>query len=228
MTETAMKPNSAQSKVRLRLCTLSILTLCGLIDSAAAQQTSPLTRVSFFNALPSDVRLFVEWEGREAFPDGIARGQAYGPFNAPGVGTPVKFKAEGFKEAEATLDLAPDTRRAFIVYAGPPEPQKDGGPAIRPVRVFSMPALPEAAAGKKLEWPLVLVGLAESAQVQVNGKPVAVARNKSVVVAKGERYVEVKQGDRELIAVSVEGPEDYVLVVFGDNADELAGGVVYR
>jgi len=193
-----------------------------------AQQASPLTRVSFFNALPSDVRLFVEWEGREAFPDGIARGQSYGPFDAPARSTPVRFKSEGFKEAEATLDLAPETRRAFIVYAGPPEQQKDGGPAIRPLRVFSMPALPEAAAGKKMEWPLVLVGLAESAQVQVNGKPVNLSRNKTSVVAQGERYVEVKQGDRELIAVSVEGPEDYVLVVFGDTADKLAGGVIYR
>jgi hypothetical protein len=174
------------------------------------------------------VRLFVEWEGREAFPDGIARGQSYGPFNAPAVGTRVKFKAEGFKEAEVTLDLAADTRRAFIVYAGPPEPQKDGAPAIRPLRVFAMPALTEAAAGKNLEWPLVLVGLAESATVQVNGKPVSLTRNKSVVVAKGERFVEVKQGGGELVSFSVEGPDDYVIVVFGDSSAKLSAGLVYR
>lgn len=225
---TAAKTVPGQRKGSPFFFAIPALALCGLIVSAAAQQPSTLTRVSFFNALPSDARLFVEWEGRDAFPDGIARGQSYGPFNAPGVGTPVKFKAEGFKEAEATLDLAPETRRAFIVYAGPPEPQKDGAPAIRPLRVFSMPALAEAAAGKTLEWPLVLVGLAESAQVQVNGKPVALSRNKSVVAAKGERYVVVKQGDRELVSVSVEGPEDYVIVVYGDSPDDLAGGIVYR
>jgi hypothetical protein len=228
MTKIATRLNPARGKTPLHLFAVVLAAWCGLIVSAAAQQASSLTRVSFFNALPSDARLFVEWEGRDAFPDGIARGQSYGPFNAPGVGTPVKFKAEGFKEAEATLDLAPETRRAFIVYAGPPEPQKDGAPAIRPLRVFSMPALAEAAAGKTLECPLVLVGLAESAQVQVNGKPVALSRNKSVVAAKGERYVVVKQGDRELVSVSVEGPEDYVIVVYGDSPDDLAGGIVYR
>jgi hypothetical protein len=49
-----------------------------------------------------------------------------------------------------------------------------------------------------------------------------------VVAAKGERYVEVKQGDRELLSVSVEGPEDYVIVVYGDTPDKLAAGIVYR
>jgi len=213
-----------------RLFALFPFVWFGAVAPLAAQESSePATRVAFFNALPAEVPLFVKWNQIEAFRDGVGRGQAFGPFNVPAQNTSAVFTAEGFKEAEASINLDEDTRRAFIIYAGEAEPPSVSEPKpVRPLKIFSTPPLLEAAAGKQLEWPLVLVGLAPSAQVQVNGKPVSLTRNKSVVVGKGERYVEVKQGDRELLAVSVEGPEDYVLVVFGDDPEKLDGGVVYR
>jgi len=208
---------------------LAFLLIClSALTPSVAQDGPPLARISFFNALPAEVPLFVTWNGLNAFANGIAQGQSFGPFNVEAVSTPAEFKAEGFKEAGTSIDLERDTRRAFVVYAAALEKDPGDGSEKRALRIFAMPSLPESAAGKKLDWPLVLVGLAPTAQVEVNGKPVTLTRNKSVIVAKGERYVEVKQGKKELIAVSVEGPEDYVLVVFGDTADDLAGGIIYR
>jgi hypothetical protein len=211
-----------------RTCALLLVVLCcgDLCWGQAGSETS--TRVCFFNAVTSDKRLFVTWNGVEASPEGIPRGQSFGPFGVPAVTTRASFKVEGYEEVEVSVDLQADTRRAFVVYAGAAEKSPDGTSEVRPLKVFSLPPVVEAAAGKQLEWPMVLVGAVPSAEVTVNGKALALTRNKSVLVAKGQRFVEVKRGEKELLAVSVEGPEDYVLVLFGDAPDALSGGIVYR
>lgn len=214
---------------------MKILLTCFLalsLASARAQSPGapePMANVAFFNATGAEKPLFLDWSGQNAFPDGLTSGRSMGPLMIPATDAQLEAKIEGYLPGKGTLKLSPGGQEALIFWAGPPETDKEAGDAKRRLRIMQLPPPPSTAGGTKtLEWPVVLVGLAESAEITVNGQKVLLTRGKPTIVAKGQKFVQLKQGDRELAAVSVEGPSDYIFVVYGDKANDLSGGVIYR
>ena len=210
---------------------LAIFFALGLVFARAQSPVTPepMANVAFFNATGAEKPLFLDWSGQDAFPDGLASGRSMGPLMIPATNAQLEAKIEGYLPVKGTLKLSPGGQEVLIFWAGPPEADKGAGDAKRRLRIIQLPPPPSAGGGAKdLEWPVVLVGLAESAEITVNGQKVLLRRGKPTIVAKGQKFVQLKQGDRELAAVSVEGPSDYIFVVYGDKANGLSAGVIYR
>lgn len=213
-----------------KLSTLLLALLFVIAQSVAqtdAQPAADRASIVIFNALPKG-SVSVDWNGVNAFPDGIGAGNSIGPLPVPQGDVAAVFTAEGYESAKGSISLSPGDRRVIILWAGEPEKDRQTGEEKRKIQVFTVPAAVAQVSRKKYEWPIVFLGLAEAAVIEVNGKAVQLDKGKPRLVGQGEGFVTIKQGDRELAMVSEDGPADHVFVVYGDDPAELFGGVVYR
>jgi len=183
--------------------------------------------VSFFNATISEVPLFLDWSGQDAFPDGLASGQSLGPLLIPADAATVEAKAEGYLPGTAAVKLSPGQRTTLIFFEGPPEKDPEGEKPKPRLRIYQTPPVPSAESLKEYAWPVLYVGPDSSVEIEVNGEKLVLSRGKTVIVARGKSVVQLKQGDREIAAAAVEEPSHRLFVIYGP-ANELQGGIVYR
>lgn len=196
-----------------------------MAQDAAAQETASM---AIFNALPADVPLFFDWNGEDGFPDGIRPGNSVGPMILPAQPLSLVAKAKGFLPEKLSLPLTAGQRVVLIAYPGESAPDPSGEGEKRRLHLVPLPASITQESRKSLEWPVVLVGKVPSVEVEVNGKKVLLQRNRPVKVGQGQRFVEIKQGDKPLAVASVEQPTDDIFVIFGDDPKALAGALIYR
>ncbi len=211
-----------------RLASLVIVVLATSVGLHAQPEEGAQTcDVSFFNATMSEVPVFLDWSGRDAFPDGLAAGRSMGPLMVPAEAVTIEAKAEGFLPATAAVKLAAGQRTTLIFFEGPPEKDPEGEKPKPRLRIYQTPPIPSAETPKDYAWPVLYVGPDGSAEIEVNGEKLLLTRGKTVIVARGKNVVQLTQGDREIAAAAVEEPSHRLFVIYGP-ARELQGGVVYR
>jgi hypothetical protein len=216
----------ASAKKAVRSIAAFFLVCSASLLQGQSSGEPPTANVTFFNATTNSSPVLIKWSGVEVFPDGLAAGQSAGPLAIPAAGASMDVSIEGCLPAKAAVSPQQDAKTTFIFYLGAAEADKETGEMKPRVKVFQSAATPLSAQAK-LEWPVLYVGEAESVQIDVNGSPVTLPRNKNVTVARGEKYVRLSQGDRELAAISVEEAADRAFVVHGPSQN-LSAGVVYR
>jgi len=183
--------------------------------------------VSFFNATTGETRLYLDWSGQKAFPNGLAAGVSMGPLMIPAEEAAIEARSEGFLPVAESIRLTAGERVTLVFFAGPPE-QSRGEEQPKPrLRVFQTKGIPAGEDPKEYAWPVIYVGPSESVQIEVNGEKVLLSRGKTTIVARGKNVVQLTQGDRELAAAAVEQPSNRLFVIYG-SAEELRGGIVYQ
>jgi hypothetical protein len=205
----------------------SLLAAGASFAQTEMEEVSDKASIVIFNALP-DAAALVDWNGINAFPGGIGAGNSIGPIPVPVEDVSVIFTAEGFAAAKGSVNFSRGERRVIILWAGPPEKDRETGEEKPKIQVFTVPAAVAQIKRTKLEWPVVFLGPAQTALIEVNGQAVQLDKGKPSLVGQGAGFVEIKQGDRELAMASEDGPADYIFVVYGDDPSNLSGGVIYR
>jgi hypothetical protein len=210
----------------LRLASLLAVSASASLH-AQSEEGAQTSDVSFFNATTSEAPLFLDWSGRDAFPDGLAAGRSMGPLMIPAEAATVEAKMEAYLPATAAVKLSPGERTTLVFFEGPPEKDPEGQKPKPRLRIYQTPAIPSEGRPTEYSWPVLYVGPDNSATIEVNGEKLLLSRGKTVIVARGKSVVQLKQGDREIAAAAVEEPSHRLFVIYGP-ANELQGGIVYR
>ncbi len=204
------------------------LVLATVIPAAAqSEEGAQSADVSFFNAVVSEVPIFLDWSGQNAFPDGLAAGRSAGPLMIPATDATIEAKAEGFLSGTAAVKLTAGERTTLVFFQGPHEKDPKGEEPKPRLRIYQTPAIPSEGRPTEYAWPVLYVGPDNSAEIEVNGEKLLLSRGKTVTVARGKNVVQLMQGEREIAAAAVEEPSNRLFVIYGP-AQELQGGVVYR
>ena len=163
----------------------------------------------------------------QAFPAGLASGQSVSSLQVPAGSVPLQFRMDGFLDGVGKAEAAAGQLCTFIFYPGPAVKEgKDAGK--KPLKLFSLPPVPEAENKKIFEWTVVYLGSLENVEIQANQKTLRLTHAQPVLAGQGERSFEITANGRSLAAVTVDTPENHVFVVFGDDPRELKGGLVRR
>lgn len=193
---------------------------------SASQEKKPSV-VSFFNAAVGSAPLFLDWAGQPAFPEGIPTGRAVGPLQVPPGSFPIRYRMEGLLEGQGKADALTEQICTFIFYSG--QPLKEGKDAgKKPLKVFSLPPLPEKDSGRNYEWTVIYLGIVETVEVEANNRKVQLKNAEPVVLGKGERFFEISQSGKSLASVTVDAPDKHVFVVYGEDPKALSAGIIYR
>jgi hypothetical protein len=194
---------------------------------AQPEASAQLAEVSFFNATESEKPVYIDWSGRNAFPDGLAAGSSMGPLMVPAEAVTITAKSDGTLPATAPVRLAGGDRTTLIFSEGPLEKDPQGEQPKPRLRVYQTPAVQGSLQREEYAWPIIYVGPAQTVSVKVNGELMQLTRDKIALVGRGKKIVRVEQGDREIAAISVEEPCRRLFVLYGPS-DELRGGVVFQ
>jgi len=207
--------------------TMALLACCCTSYAQSQTDTEETAAVSFFSALVEGSVVFVKWSGQEAFPEGLVSGKSMGPLTVPTETARVEVTSEGFLPASGDVKLTPGMKSSIIFFAGEPEKDAESTELRRRIKIFQSSPVPKDAE-KKFEWPVVLLGSVDKADIEVNDQKVTLTRGETIFVALGQRSVTLSQNGRELAAISVEEPSDRSFVVFGEEATKLSAGIIYR
>lgn len=183
--------------------------------------------VSFFNATTASAPIFLDWSGRNAFPDGLASGRSMGPLMIPAVDAVIEANLEGYVSAKGNLKLAREHKTTVVFYEALPEQAQTNDAESPRLLIFQTRLKPAEPPPKSYEWPAIYLGNSPSVEVSVNGQRAVLTKGQTAMLAAGKNAIDIRQGERQIASVSVDEPVDYLIVLY-DEGTKVKGGIVYR